>query len=98
MVGLNIAILSFDINNESQTALHLSRTTVILFTLLMTIVSGRVIPFFTLRGANTAISMPKLLEHSVLVMSILSVLAFAAGPSVVSINVFIAVMLLTRGC
>lgn len=96
MAGLNIAILSFDINNESQTALHLSRTTVILFTLLMTIVGGRVIPFFTIRGANTAaISMPKLLEHSILVMSILSVLAFAAGPSVVSINMFIGVMLLT---
>jgi len=94
--GLNIAILLLDINNDSQAALHLSRTTVIVFTLLMTIVGGRVIPFFTVRGANTkAIHMPKLLEHSVLVMSVLSVLAFAAGPNIVSTDVFIGVMLVT---
>ncbi len=50
---LNLTILIADINSYSALALHLARTAVILFCLLMTLVGGRVIPFFTVRGAGT---------------------------------------------
>ena len=50
---LNLTILVADINGYSALALHLARTAVLLFCLLMTLVGGRVIPFFTVRGAGT---------------------------------------------
>ena len=96
MALVNLSILILDLNNQSQLALHLARTSVLLFTLLMTIVGGRVIPFFTVRGANTApIKMPALLEHGTLLAVIISVIVYALGPSWVSSQVFTLVMFIT---
>ncbi|WP_286264684.1 NnrS family protein [Thalassotalea atypica] len=93
---LNIALLLLDIKGESQMALHLARTGVMLFTLLMTIVGGRVIPFFTVRGANTSpIKMPPLFEYVNLVAVICSVIVYALGPNLISITVFSVIMLIT---
>lgn len=95
IASVNIALLILDLNNESQLALHLARTAVLLFTLLMTVVGGRVIPFFTVRGANTApIKMPALLEHGTLLAVIISVIVYALGPNWISSQVFTAVMLI----
>lgn len=96
MGTLNILMLYFDTNNQSLLALHLARSSVLLFTLLMTIVGGRVIPFFTIRGANTeAITMPKMLEHAILLVSVSAVVIFIAGPDYINTKVFIMVMLLS---
>ena len=50
---LNLTILLADMFEATALALHLAKTAVFMFCLLMTIIGGRVIPFFTHRGANT---------------------------------------------
>lgn len=93
---LNIALLVLDITGHSQLALHLSRSGVMLFTLLITVVGGRVIPFFTVRGAKTLpIKVPAVFEYINLIAVIISVVVYALGPNIVSSIVFSVVMLIT---
>ncbi len=93
MASLNIGMLWLDMVNQAHSSLHLARTAVMLFTLLMTVVGGRVIPFFTVKGANTAaIVMPKVLEHLVLIAAILAVTVFFIGPNYISSDIFVGVM------
>ncbi|QQX81050.1 NnrS family protein [Shewanella sp. KX20019] len=54
MMSFNIGFLLADIYGYSELALHLSRCAILLFCLLVGIVGGRVIPFFTGRGAENA--------------------------------------------
>ena len=60
---INLSILLTDITGDHAIALHLSRSTVLLFIILMSVVGGRVIPFFTVKGANTDV-IPKLLGNA----------------------------------
>lgn len=50
MATLNLALLLADVNGFTELALHLGRSMVLMFTLLISIIAGRVIPFFTERG------------------------------------------------
>ncbi|KJY94945.1 NnrS family protein [Pseudoalteromonas ruthenica] len=52
LATLNAATLVLSLMGEHLIALHLIRSAVLLFTLLIGVVGGRVIPFFTARGAN----------------------------------------------
>ena len=52
LATLNAATLVLALMGEHLIALHLIRSAVLLFTLLIGVVGGRVIPFFTARGAN----------------------------------------------
>ncbi|WP_256717986.1 NnrS family protein [Shewanella sp. UCD-KL12] len=54
MMLLNLAFLLADFFGDTQLALHLSRSAILMFGLLVGIVGGRVIPFFTSRGAESA--------------------------------------------
>ena len=76
----NVAMLWADISGNSDIALHIARSAVLLFTILMSIVGGRVIPFFTVRGANTApITTKPLLEWGLLLSSIIAVASFISS-------------------
>ena len=76
---LNITILVADLLGYAPLALHLAKTAVLLFCVIMTLVGGRVIPFFTARGANTApVEAITWLERALLPLSALLV-AFYAG-------------------
>ncbi len=54
MMSFNIGFLLADINGYTELAMHLSRCAILLFCLLVGIIGGRVIPFFTGRGAENA--------------------------------------------
>ncbi|MDO6765410.1 NnrS family protein [Agarivorans sp. 1_MG-2023] len=77
MTLINLGMLVADLNGNSALALHLSRTMVLLFTIMMALVGGRVIPFFTVRGAKTeAIECPAWVNQLVGPFAIATVLVF----------------------
>jgi uncharacterized protein involved in response to NO len=77
MAVFNFIIPFADLYGNSALALHLSRSMVLVIVLLMTIVGGRVIPFFTVRGANTkAILTPTWLNTLLMSATILSLVNF----------------------
>ena len=75
---LNLGLLIADTNGFSALAMHLAKTVVIVFCLIMTLVGGRVIPFFTVRGANTppAESIP-LVEKLMMPLSSVAIATYA---------------------
>jgi len=74
---LNIALLLLDFNGYHELTRHIARTSILMFCLLMGILGGRVIPFFTVSGAKLdAIKAPNCLTPVLTVTSILGVLAF----------------------
>lgn len=83
MALVNIAILVSANYGQVNIALLFSRTGVLLFTVLMTIVGGRVIPFFTVRGANTESIQPnQYIENWIVPISVLAILAFLTADMV----------------
>ena len=77
MMLLNIVILVSDFMGYIELAMHLSRAGILLFTLLMTILGGRVIPFFTQSGAKTNLVVtPQWLEILLIPMSLATVVFF----------------------
>jgi len=80
MAMTNIGILIADIQGNIGLAQHFAKSVVLLFTLLMAIVGGRVIPFFTVNGAKTAaIHNHPLIERLLLPIAILGIIVFLAG-------------------
>jgi len=80
MAMTNIGILIADIQGNIGLAQHFAKSVVLLFTLLMAIVGGRVIPFFTVNGAKTAaINNHPLIERLLLPIAILGIIVFLAG-------------------
>lgn len=78
MAILNMSILISDLTQQTQLSLHLGRVMVLLFVLLMTLLGGRVIPFFTQRGANlSALKQPAWIEKSLLLVTLTAALFFA---------------------
>ena len=74
---LNIALLLLDFNGYYELTRHIARTSVLMFCLLMGILGGRVIPFFTVSGAKLdSIKTPSWLTPLLTITSILGVLAF----------------------
>ena len=74
---LNIALLSLDYYGFADLARHIARTCVLMFCLLMGILGGRVIPFFTVSGAKvSAITTPSWLTPVLISVSILGILVF----------------------
>ena len=77
LMQLNIALLLVDFYGFADFARHLARTCVLMFCLLMGILGGRVIPFFTASGANIpAITTPHWLTVLLTSISLLGVLVF----------------------
>ncbi len=80
MMMLNLALLLADIFGDTELALHLSRSAILLFGLLVGIIGGRVIPFFTERGADQAqVKITPLLDKSLSVMTLLGISVFFSG-------------------
>lgn len=80
MMTLNICFLLADINGYTELALHLSRTMILLFGLLVGIIGGRVIPFFTGRGADNAhVKATPLLDKLLPIVTLLGVSVFFTG-------------------
>jgi len=60
----NLAIVLLDLNEQTAWAQHLGRTTIFLFVLLMSVIGGRVIPFFTkVRTKADPKPTPAVIEH-----------------------------------
>jgi uncharacterized protein involved in response to NO len=77
---INLAILASDLLANTALALHLTRAMVLLFTIMMALVGGRVIPFFTVRGAQTAaIECPEWINRLVGPLAIAATAAFIAS-------------------
>jgi len=77
MALMNTLVLVTDISGSTDIALHLSRSMILVFVLLMSLIGGRVIPFFTVRGANTeAITTPNWLNFSLIIVSLFSIVVF----------------------
>jgi len=78
IASLNITVLALDQLGYVATALHLSKTAVLLFTLLIAIVAGRVIPFFTANATKLSQVKPIIwLDYTILLLSLLSISLFA---------------------
>ncbi|AQS37833.1 uncharacterized protein involved in response to NO [Shewanella psychrophila] len=80
MMLLNLAFLLADIFGDTELALHLSRSAILMFGLLVGIVGGRVIPFFTGRGAEGAqVKATPILDKLLPVVTLLGVSVFFSG-------------------
>ena len=78
---LNITLLLLDFNGHYELTRHIARTSVLMFCLLMGILGGRVIPFFTVSGAKLSpIQVPNWLTPVLTVTSISGVLVFFSSP------------------
>ncbi|WP_019026509.1 NnrS family protein [Colwellia piezophila] len=74
---LNIALLLLDFTGHYELTRHIARTCVLMFCLLMGILGGRVIPFFTVSGAKLEpIKSPHWLTPLLTITSISGVLVF----------------------
>jgi len=74
---LNITLLLLDFNGHYELTRHIARTCVLMFCLLMGILGGRVIPFFTVSGAKISpITSPNWLTLLLTITSISGVVAF----------------------
>jgi len=74
---LNISFLIFDLLNYNEFALHIARTSILMFCLLVGILGGRVIPFFTSSGAKLkTIITPSWLTTLLIGTSVVGVLIF----------------------
>jgi len=77
LMSLNIALLVVDFYGYPELTRHIARTSVLMFCLLMAILGGRVIPFFTVSGAKlTAITTPSWLTPLLTIISVLGILVF----------------------
>jgi uncharacterized protein involved in response to NO len=80
MMLMNISIILTDLLNYTGLAMHLSRASILLFTILMSIIGGRVIPFFTQNGAKTGpILTPLWIEKLILPVGITGIAVFILG-------------------
>ncbi|KGJ94831.1 NnrS family protein [Colwellia psychrerythraea] len=77
LMMLNIVLLLLDFNGHYELTRHIARSCVLMFCLLMGILGGRVIPFFTVSGAKTlAITCPSWLTPLLTITSIAGVVVF----------------------
>ncbi len=80
LMCFNTAFIITDILHFSELTRHLARTSVLLFCLLMGVLGGRVIPFFTMRAtALSAFHTPVLVSVITLISSLAGTLVFFFG-------------------
>ncbi|BDX04812.1 NnrS family protein [Planctobacterium marinum] len=97
MAVLNLSILLADISGNTALALHLGRSMVLMFTLLMAIIAGRVIPFFTERGIGSIVMLPTpKTDQALLWVSATSIALFITG-HFMSLPVSPAVLFIASG-
>lgn len=94
----NIAILVLDMAGNPHLSMHLAKTMVLLFTLLMTIIGGRVIPMFTANGTQTP-PIPKLnaLDLALIISVVFSIAFFCFGELMHSSSTLLGPLLCLSG-
>ncbi|MCF6459363.1 NnrS family protein [Pseudoalteromonas sp. MMG024] len=98
MALLEMALLISELTIDTAQALHIGRTMVLMFGVLMGIVGGRVIPFFTRNGAKlAAVSHPKLLDPLLQTTSLLGALVFFSH-FYISLPLSPAYLMIAAGC
>lgn len=98
MALLEMALLISELTIDTAQALHIGRTMVLMFGILMGIVGGRVIPFFTRNGAKlVAVSHPKLLDPLLVTASLLGALVFFSH-FYISLPLSPAYLMIAAGC
>jgi len=71
------AIVLLDINQYANYSLHIAKFSVLLFSLLVTIIGGRIIPMFTANGIQSPAAKPiEWLEKTILPLSIISFVGY----------------------
>lgn len=102
LAAINIGLMILDINGRADLALHLSRAAVLLFGVLMAVVGGRVIPFFTKAGLQrigTEIEVADnsiVIERSLLVLSLMGVAVFALS-ELINLGISPAYLMMSAG-
>ena len=77
LASLNLGILIAEWMNRSDIALHLGRTAILMFGILVTIVGGRIIPLFTKNATkSTKVQASPRLDVCLLVVGLIGVLVF----------------------
>lgn len=80
MALVNLIVILADFNGFTGMALHLGRTMVLMFTLLIAIIAGRVIPFFTERGIGLIkITKTQTLDRILMSVSCAGIVVFTSG-------------------
>jgi uncharacterized protein involved in response to NO len=80
LMVLNISLLFIDLFGHHTLAQHIARTSILLFCVLMGLLGGRVIPFFTSAGAKlTQITTPWWITPLLTVVSLTGTLVFFAS-------------------
>lgn len=79
MMAINITILLADLYHRADIAVHLAHTAVLVFGLLVGIVGGRVIPFFTERATQLGNESVLWLNHSILIVSTIGIVIFVSS-------------------
>lgn len=79
MAVLNLLFLRQSADGHYLQALHMSHSMILLFGVLMGVLGGRVIPFFTARATNTAPSQTPRLDLLLLVSAIAGTLGFISS-------------------
>lgn len=98
MMSLNIAFLLAEQFGDTALALHLSRSAILLFGLLVGIVGGRVIPFFTGRGAKKShVKATPKLDNLLPIITVSGIAVFFSG-YFVSLPFTPATLLILAGC
>ena len=79
MGALNLSVLLAERFDNTPLAMHMSRSMILLMGLLIGIVGGRVIPFFTQKGLASVqpITSPKLLSQCLIIVSVTGIGVFA---------------------
>lgn len=98
MATLNFSIVLLDYTGNTSVALHISKTMVFVFVFLISILGGRVIPFFTVNGAKTtSITNVLWLERAAFLLSLITAITYLIHYWV-NVNAFLAILLLVTGC
>ncbi|WNC72259.1 NnrS family protein [Thalassotalea psychrophila] len=94
---LNLGVLLFDLNGRTDLSLHFAKTVVLMFGLMMGIMGGRVIPFFTTAATRIGkITTPFFLTPMLLVTSIAGISVFFVG-KFISLPFTPAVLMIASG-
>ncbi|WP_245961424.1 NnrS family protein [Thalassotalea euphylliae] len=97
LATVNLLVLGCGLAGKTDLAVHFTRSAVLIFTLVMAVVGGRVIPFFTVRGAGTEPTQPlPWLEMALLPVAIAGITIFILG-QFISLPITPALFMLSAG-
>ncbi|TNC79647.1 MAG: NnrS family protein [Oleiphilus sp.] len=98
LMAFDLGILILAFGGHNALALHLGRSAILVFAVLVTVVGGRIIPLFTRNATQSArIKTRHWLERLVLCFTLLSAALYLVGPGGLSHDILAACCLVTGG-